>query len=385
MIGKRCLIGLVVLGITIVLIIAACAPKVTPMPAQQVEEAPTATVKPTPEVNPACIHPNGQVASGTVYWNYAGGIVQEIQEKIWIKPYKELCGVDIVSVSPTNFGKIKEMVQAGQVEWDMYRVNSPAEYYQGVENGMWKELTPGLFNGYNMAEGSVLKYGYWDASYNTAIVFSKDAFPDGSPQPLTPQDFFDVEKFPGPRCLSKYPMDNLELAHIADGNTGYPIDVEAALKKLATIKDHVPIWWETGNQPLDGLETGECVIADAWHGRAYHYIKQGSNFGISYAGTFLRPSCCNTIIKDSPNWVAAETFIRWMHQPEVYVPFIEEFVYAGPNLDAVKLIPEETAKNLNISPQNYEVMAGVTDELWWADNNDEIQRRFDEWFVSIYE
>src|SRR3546814_4432365 len=70
-------------------------------------------------------------------------------------------------------------------------------------------------------------------------------------KPSSLQDFFDLERFPGPRGLRRTPMTNLEWALLADGVPGDKVysllrteaGVARAFAKLATIRDDI-VWWE---------------------------------------------------------------------------------------------------------------------------------------------
>src|SRR3546814_14961578 len=64
-------------------------------------------------------------------------------------------------------------------------------------------------------------------------------------KPSSLQDFFDLERFPGPRGLRRTPMTSLEWALLADGVPGDKVysllrteaGVARAFAKLATIRD----------------------------------------------------------------------------------------------------------------------------------------------------
>src|SRR3546814_2258618 len=86
-------------------------------------------------------------------------------------------------------------------------------------------------------------------------------------KPSSLQDFFDRERFPGPRGLRRTPMTNLEWALLADGVPGDKVysllrteaGVARAFAKLATIRDDI-VWWEDATEPARLLEEGRVVI-----------------------------------------------------------------------------------------------------------------------------
>src|SRR5690606_12430420 len=81
------------------------------------------------------------------------------------------------------------------------------------------------------------------------MVYNTDVYSDQQPQSWA--DFWDVEKFPGKRCMPAWPRFVMEAALMADGvpkDQIYPIDMDRALKKIAEIKPHVSKWWTTSAQ-----------------------------------------------------------------------------------------------------------------------------------------
>ena len=51
-----------------------------------------------------------------------GGAYQEAQRKTMFQPFEKETGIKIVEASPTDYGKLKAMVQSGNVEWDLVDV-----------------------------------------------------------------------------------------------------------------------------------------------------------------------------------------------------------------------------------------------------------------------
>src|SRR6059036_1326763 len=51
-----------------------------------------------------------------------GGAYQEAQRKTMFQPFEKETGIAIVEASPTDYGKLKAMVQSGNTEWDVVDV-----------------------------------------------------------------------------------------------------------------------------------------------------------------------------------------------------------------------------------------------------------------------
>ncbi len=86
----------------------------------------------------------------------------------------------------------------------------------------------------------------------------------------TMADFFDLKKIPGKRMIRKDSQAMIEMALIADGvplDKLYPMDVDRAIAKFATIKDSI-LTWDTGAQSQSLLRDGEVSMGWLWHTRA---------------------------------------------------------------------------------------------------------------------
>ncbi len=51
-----------------------------------------------------------------------GGTTQDAQAAAWIEPFSAESGVSVLQDGPTDYGKIKAMVEAGNVSWDVVDV-----------------------------------------------------------------------------------------------------------------------------------------------------------------------------------------------------------------------------------------------------------------------
>src|SRR5699024_6722616 len=67
-----------------------------------------------------------------------GGTTQEAQEKYWAEPFTEETGIKVNSDN-TDYGKLKAMVESGNVIWDVVDVEADFAY-QAAEDGLLEEL-----------------------------------------------------------------------------------------------------------------------------------------------------------------------------------------------------------------------------------------------------
>ena len=74
-------------------------------------------------------------------------------------------------------------------------------------------------------------------------------------------DFFDLKRVPGKRMIRKDSQAMLEMALIADGvplDKLYPLDVDRAIAKFATIKDCDPHLGHRRAKPVACCAMGRC-------------------------------------------------------------------------------------------------------------------------------
>ena len=129
-----------------------------------------------------------------------------------------------------------------------------------VEKVDWDKVNPGP-----MFPEMKRDYGFGQTYFSTGSSWKKGTTPIS-----TWADFWNVQKFPGKRCLSDFPSFTLPLAVMAAGvpiDKVYPLDLDLAFRMLDQIKPHVAIWWNAGSQPPQLLKDGEVTYCGAWNGQ----------------------------------------------------------------------------------------------------------------------
>ena len=220
--------------------------------------------------------------------------------------------------------------------------------------------------------------------YATVLSYDGAKLSDG---PTKIADLFDVEKFPGKRGLWKDPSTNLEFALLADGvptdqvyaMLATPEGLDRAFAKLDTIKDSI-VWWEAGAQAPQLLASGEVVMTTAWNGRIYNANKEGRDFRIVWDNQILDSNYW-VIPKGAKNPEASLDFIKYAVEPEVLAATTKYIPYGPVRASAAPFVTPEDAANLPTSPENLTV-ALTLDNAFWADNGDEIRKRFTTWLAQ---
>ena len=310
-----------------------------------------------------------------------GGAYQESQRKAYIEPYAKESGAKITEEEYNGeIAKIRAMVEAGSVTWDVVDVDAQtalAACAEGIlETIDWSKL--GVDRSKFIA-GDLSDCSVPSISYATVFAYDADKLPNG---PAKVADIFDLKAFPGKRGLQKSPFVNLEWALIADGVPSAdvykvlstPEGVDRAFKKLDTIKSEV-VWWEAGAQPPQMLADGQVVITSAWNGRIYNAIKQeGKNFKIVWDQQAPDWDLWS-IPKGTPRLDDAYAFVAFASQPERMAEQTKYIPYGPANKDAEAKVDPATVPNLPTSAANM-ANALILDQQFWADRGEELRARF---------
>jgi putative spermidine/putrescine transport system substrate-binding protein len=201
-------------------------------------------------------------------------------------PAAKKLGIEIAQASPTSYAKIKAMVEANAVEWDLVDVGGQF-IFQGRDQGLLEKLDYNIIDASKIDKTWVTDYGIFTSTGATVIAYNTKTLPAGK-APQSWKDFWNVKDFPGPRSLYNRFYYNYEAALLAAGvarNEVYPASedkVKLAFAKLAEIKPHIKVWWSAGAQPPQLLTSGELAYSSAWSGRVLDGMKEGAPIAFTY-------------------------------------------------------------------------------------------------------
>ena len=305
-----------------------------------------------------------------------GGSFQEAERNAFFEPAAAALGITIKEDTTNGLQDVRAQVQSGNPTWDVTELGSNS-CVQLKKEGMIEPLDYNIINTEGMPSELVDSHWIGIIFYATVLGYSTEKYPDG---PKSWVDFFDTGKFPGARAMYRKPYGTLEIALMADGvekEKVYPIDVDRAFNKLATIKDDVAVWWKSGAQSAQLVKDGEVDLISIWNGRIGNAIKDGAKADIVWDQAILDFDCL-VVPKGAPNkelaMKAINEFLKAENQAEL--PF--HINYGPVNLkafDTGKITPEMSAQ-LPSSPEN-SAKALVFNPTWWIDRYDELQERFD--------
>ncbi len=305
-----------------------------------------------------------------------GGTTQDAQAEFWAAPFTEKSGTEVLQDGPTDYGKVKAMVEAGAVAWDV--VDAEFDWaLQAGKAGQLEALDFNIIDKTRLDPRFVSDYAVGSFYYSFVIGFNPASFP-GDAQPQTMADLFDAAKFPGKRTFYKWSAPGvIEAALLADGVPAdqlYPLDLDRAFAKLDTIKSDI-IWWEGGAQSQQLLASGEAPIGLFWNGRLAALQADGMPVGISWQDNITAADAL-VVPKGTKNKDAAMAFIAEATSARAQADFAAKTGYAPINLDSPALMEADMRATLPDAQTASQINA---DMAYWADHRDEIGNRWYAW------
>lgn len=311
-----------------------------------------------------------------------GGANAEAQKTAYYQPFAKETGNKITAVEYNGeTAKIKAMVEAKHVNWDVVEVES-GDIGRGCDEGLYEKLDwSKIAKKSDLIPEAPHACGVGFFVWSTALAYDANKL---KTPPSGWADFWDVKKIPGKRALRKGARGNLEFALMADGVA--PKDVykvlatkagqDRAFKKLDELKPNIQ-WWEAGAQPPQFLVAGDVVMSSAFNGRIDAAQREGKNLKVVWNGSIYDLDYW-VIPKGSPNKALAEKFIAYTVSSKPQQVYAQQIAYGPANRDAIKSLPAKTLSNLPNSPENAK-QAVLQSQEFWTDHGDELEQRFASW------
>jgi putative spermidine/putrescine transport system substrate-binding protein len=314
--------------------------------------------------------------------NASGGAQEAALKKSFYDEYEKRFGIKVVATSPADLGKLRAMVQSGNVQWHITELTIE-EAIRAEAAGLLEAIDAKVVDRTRFPDSvKDRKFIFTRSAYSTVIGYRTDVWKAGQ-GPKDWKDFWDVGKFPGPRSLQNKAVDNLEFALLADGvaiDKLYPIDVDRAFKSLDRIKKHIPVFWTTGAQSAQLLVDKEVVLGTAWNGRYFAVIDKGAPIHIEWNQGSIKESAF-VIPKGAKDLYWANKMFAVMTEAKLQAAYANIVTYPGLNLDSVALVDPRIAPHLpthsaNLSRQFWQ------NAKWWADNGAAVEERWAKWVIA---
>lgn len=313
--------------------------------------------------------------------NTSGGAMTNLFRRTYHAEFEKRHGIRVVDTSPVDFGKLRAMVDSGNVEWTVTELGGQ-DYVRAQQMNLLEPLDFSIID-LSRYPASVRNatHTFPSSVYSTVLAYRVDVFPDGK-HPKGWAEFWDVKRFPGPRSLRNHPVDNLEFALMADGvprDKVYPIDIDRALAKLDEIHPHVTVWWTTGAQPAQLLVDREVVLASGWNGRFYDVARRGAPVAVEWQEGCVKQNAFG-IPRGARNAVWGNHYLQVMTDPKLQAVYATELAYPGLHPDTPTLVEESVRPHLPTTGSNLEKQLWLGVE-WWTENGQRAQEAWNRWML----
>ena len=311
-----------------------------------------------------------------------GGANANAQKKAYYEPF-EKTGTKVISVEYNGEqAKVKAMVEAKKVTWDVVELESP-DVGRGCDEGLFEKLDFSKIGAKAdfAPAAAVHECGIGIFVWSTVMAYNGDKLKEA---PQTWADFWDTKKFPGKRAMRKGARYNVEFALLADGVKvgdvykvlGTPAGADRAFKKLTELKPSIQ-WWEAGAQPPQFLVAGDVVMATAYNGRIDAAAREGKNLKINWVNQIYDLEYYG-IVKGTPNRDAAYKYLAFALGAEPQGEYAKHIAYGPTNTKALAKLDAKTLGNLPTAAAN--MKGGLEFNIkFWADQGEALEKRFASW------
>ena len=312
--------------------------------------------------------------------NASGGSMAALFRRTYNAEFERRHGIRVVDTSPVDFGKLRAMVDSGNVEWTVTELGGQ-DFVRAKQMNLLEPLDLSIIDLSRYPAAVRDTHVFPSSVYSTVLAYRTDVFRDGN-HPKGWAEFWDVGRFPGPRSLRNHPVDNLEFALLADGvapDKLYPIDIDRALRKLSEIRPHVSVWWTTGQQPAQLLVDREVVLASGWNGRFFDIAKQGAPVAVEWQGGCAKQNAFG-IPRGTRQAYWANQFLQVMTDPKLQAVYATELAYPGLHPDTPSHVEESVRPHLPTAPANLEKQFWLGVD-WWTENGQRAQEAWNRWML----
>jgi len=311
-----------------------------------------------------------------------GGANGAAQKKAYFEAYEKSGAGKITQVEYNGEqAKIKAMVEAKKISWDLVEVESP-DVNRGCDEGLFEKIDwAKVGNKADFQPAAVHECGVGVFIWSTVMAYNGDKLKDA---PTTWTDFWDAKKYPGKRGLRKGARYNLEFALMADGVKSADVykvlatkeGSDRAFRKMTELKPLIQ-WWEAGAQPPQFLVAGDVTMTTAFSGRIDAAQREGKNLKITWTGGIYDLDYW-VMPKGGPNKEAALKFIALASTPDAQAEYARNISYGPTNNKALAKLDAKTLALLPTSPANSKDALQFNIHFW-ADQGEALEKRFAAW------
>ncbi|WP_243727329.1 extracellular solute-binding protein [Actinocrispum wychmicini] len=319
----------------------------------------------------------GDSGKSLTFVSYGKGAYQDGQQQGFLEPYQKQSGVKVVLDGPSDNAKLRAMVEAGRVTWDVVDTDA----FMARENcgTLLEKIDVGDLKN-NFPPGTLSDCGVPTALFGLMLMYNEKTY--GANPPTGLADFFDPVKFPGKRVLyAKDPsIGQLEAALLGDGvapDKLYPMDVPRALKVYDRIRSNLTLA-QTYGQQQQVMVDNQADMALVVSARAYSTLKAG---GTQWKRVPTKvPVTWDVLVvpKGSKNKDAAVDLIKFASGSEQGARFAELSAAGSPNTSS-KPVRNDLQRQVDVLGPDHAADQVFINADWWTANYSKTVQAWTTW------
>jgi putative spermidine/putrescine transport system substrate-binding protein len=312
-----------------------------------------------------------------------GGALDEGTKKSYLAPFdaENKTTSQFADAPGTQLAGVESQNKAKQIQWDaLDSVDGGTAYTLAAKNKL-EPLPASLkakFEG-ELGAKNVTSFGFAHGNLGNVIVCNMDKM---KTCPANMAQFYDTKMFPQSREFGG--IISIEAATTAEVAAGMPIsqtattpvDVKAAIKTLEGLKPKIKVFWQSGDQQVQAMKSGQVSMGIMWSNRAYELASQGAKVKIVWLDGAYEPSFW-TVLKGAPQAQTAFKLLAWIaDHPKNEAQWAQEIHISVPNAAALNYIPKSFSEQLADNPVNYKQLA-IPNFGWYAKHGTELDTAYE--------
>lgn len=306
-----------------------------------------------------------------------GGKTEEALVKAVFEPWSKKTGIRVVSTSAV-YAKVKSMVEAGAVEWDVFVADAAIAASFGGQK-LLEDLDYGVIDKSAFIDGQARQH-FLPNDVAAAVIGWNTSLVKTAPKSWA--EVWSAEGVKGQRGLWRQPFQTMEMALMADGvdkDKLYPLDIDRAIASLEKLRSRL-YWWTTGAQSTQILIDGEVPIAMGWNGRLFDPRADGKPVDFTFDQSLYVANAW-AVPRGARNKKTSMEFIAFAMQAEQQAAYAGLIPYGPINSSALALMPEARLKDVPSSAQN--INRGTFQNYeWWAENGPKASEKFNAFLLK---
>jgi putative spermidine/putrescine transport system substrate-binding protein len=319
-------------------------------------------------------------AQETIVFAGWGGSWQAAERTHFFESFEKETGIKVIDVPGVNLSKIKAMVGAKNVEWDVVQAIGMWVPDRADTEDLWEHIDYSKIKSDGVPKELLRKNGVPIATFAQILAYNTKAFPEGK-QPKSWSDFFDTKTFPGKRGFLNQPRYAIEAALMAAGEPKdklYPLNVDAGLKKWDPIKKDV-LWWEQWPQAPSLLASGELAMTLSSQARIAGLRQSEKTAPVNFIwDQGIMTVDYLAVPKGTKHKEAAFKLISWMLDAKRQAEYAKATTVGPSNSNALDLLDAKTKEEL---PSFHYLKNELVrfDDAWWSKELDPLTERWNKW------